>query len=105
MTAGKAESILFQAVLQFFPHAGFLQGRFHDFIQLRLVTDTVGPRTVGDVVVDAHGKGIGFLEHHAHPLAENIGIHFPVYILAIQEDVARNLAAFHQVVHAVQGLE
>ena len=34
-----------------------------------LLADAVGPGAVGHVVVNAHGEGVGLLEHHADLLA------------------------------------
>ncbi len=61
---------------------------------------------VGDIVVDAHGEGIGLLEHHAHPAAQVGELHLPGKdILALQPDIALDADARHQIVHPVQGLE
>ena len=61
---------LFQPVLDLVPDGRAPQGLFYDLIKLRLVVDAVGPGTVGNVVINAHGEGIWLLEHHAHPLAQ-----------------------------------
>ena len=66
----------------------------------------MGAGTVGDVIVNAHREGVRLLEHHANPLAQHIDIHLILIdIHTVQQDIAGNAAAFHQVVHAVQALQ
>ena len=65
----------------------------------------MGAGAVGDVVVHAHGEGVGLLEHHAHPLAQLVDVDVAVDILPVQKDFPGDLAAFHQVVHPVEGFE
>ena len=63
-------------------------------------------RTVGYVVVDAHGEGVGLLEHHAYLLAQAGDVHvLAVDVLAVVEHLAVYLHALDEVVHAVEGLE
>ena len=57
------------------------------------------------IVIDAHGKGIGLLEHHTHPLAQQVHVHIPVNVLPVQQHLSVNSAALHQIVHPVQGFE
>ena len=64
------------------------------------------PGPVGHVVVDAHGKGIGLLEHHAHLLAQPGGVQVLVEnILAFKAYLALDVNAGDQVIHAVEGFE
>ena len=65
----------------------------------------MGAGAVGDVVVYAHGKGIGLLKHHAHPLAQQVHVHAAVNIRLVQQHLPGDAAALHQVVHPVEGLE
>ena len=106
LAAGKAQSTLFQAVLDLVPEGGTLQGAFHQLVQLCLVVHTVQPGAVGDVIVDAHGEGVGLLEHHAHPAAQLGGLHLAGKdILPFQADIALDADPGHKVVHPVQGLQ
>ena len=65
----------------------------------------MGTGAIGDVVVDAHGERVRFLEHHAHPLPQQVHVHIAVDVLAVQTNVTSDLAALHQIVHPVQGLQ
>ena len=67
----------------------------------------VGARAVGDVVVYAHGEGVGLLEHHAYLAAQARDVHvLAVDVLAVIAAPRRSmLHAGHQVVHAVERLE
>ena len=62
----------------------------------------MGARAVGDVVIDRHRERVGLLEHHAHALAQQVYVAVVVDVLAVQTDVARDLAALNQIVHAVE---
>ena len=79
--------------------------RLARFIVLFFFVSAVGSWTVGDVVVDTHRKWIRLLKDHAHSFAENVRIHFAVNVFAVQADVARDFATFHEIVHAIQGFE
>ena len=59
-------------------------------------------RAVGNVVVDAHGEGVGLLEHHADALAQQVHVHAAVNVLAVQRDAALDAAVGDEVVHAVE---
>ena len=59
---------------------------------------------VSNIIVNAHGEGIGLLEHHTHPTAQQVHIHIAVNVLPVQGHFALDVAALHQVVHPVQGL-
>ena len=63
-------------------------------------------RAVSDVVVHAHGKGVGLLKHHAHALAQQVHIGIrSQHVGAVQQHLSGHAAAGHQVVHAVEGFE
>ena len=63
----------------------------------------MGPGAVGHIVVDAHGKGVGLLKHHADPLAEPGRVHAAVIdVLAPEIHLSGDLYGGYQVVHAVQ---
>ncbi len=106
LAARHAQGALVQAVLDLVPDGRAAQGSFHDLIQLRFIADTVGARAVGDVVVDGHGEGVRLLEHHADAAAQDGDLHLVlVDVHAVEPDIARDAAARHKVVHAVQGLQ
>ena len=84
---------LFQSVLHFSPDGRIPQGLLHNLVQLPPVLDSMGTGAVGNVVVDAHGKGIGLLEHHPHPLAQQVHVHAAVDVLAVQQNPSLNAAA------------
>ena len=57
---------------------------------------------VGDVVIDAHGKGIGLLEHHADVAAQLVDIHAgSKNVLAVVFHFSGDFDIGNQVVHAV----
>ncbi len=84
LAAGQAQGRLFQPVLHLVPDGGVPEGLLHDLIQLPPFSDAMGAGAVGDVVIDAHGEGIGLLEHHAHLPAQLVHIHiFVINILLL----------------------
>ena len=76
----------------------------HQFVQLHLAADPVGPGTVGHIVIDGHGKGIGLLEHHADAAAQ-VGdvLAGGIDVLSPVEQGAVDLHPGDQVVHPVDG--
>ena len=105
LAAGKAQRALFQAVLHLVPQGRAPQAAFHQLVQLSLIAHAVQLGAVGDVVVNAHGEGIGLLEHHAHPAAQVGKLHFPGKdVLALQPHITLDEHIRHKVVHAVEGL-
>ena len=60
---------------------------------------------VGNIIVNAHRKGIGTLEHHAYILAQSrkVGA-LRINILAADLDGALHAAALDEIVHAVERL-
>ena len=103
LAAGKAQSALLQAVLDLVPEGSALQGAFHQLVKLGFVVHPVELGAVGDVIVDAHGEGVGLLEHHAHPAAQLGELHLVGEdILPPQPDIALDADAGDQVVHPVQ---
>ena len=106
LAAGQAQGGLFQAILHLVPDGRALEGLLHNVVQLALALDAVGAGTVGHVVIDGHGEGIGLLEHHADLLAQPRHVHAGVVDLdAPVLDGAGDLDTGHQVVHPIQGLE
>ncbi len=58
---------------------------------------------VGDVIIDAHGEGVGLLEHHADFLTQSVHIQAGSENVRIQiPHLSSDLHAGNQVVHAVQ---
>lgn len=102
LSARKPQSAFFQTIFQFIPDGCLPQRSFHDLVQRRLFFHAVRLGAVGDVVVHAHGKRVGFLEHHAHALAKIVDVHFPVQIFAVDQHFSVNFAVGHEVVHAVE---
>ncbi len=54
-----------------------------------------------NIIIDTHRKRIRFLEYHAHPLPQQVDIHIPVDVFAIQAYLARDPASLYQIIHAV----
>ena len=102
LAARHGERGLVQAVARFIPDGGAAQRGLDDLIELHAAADAVGARTVGDVVVDGHRERIGLLEHHTDATAQQIDVAAAVDVLAVEADVARDAAAFNEVVHAVE---
>ena len=106
LAAGEAQGVLLQAVLHLVPDGGAPEGALHDVVQLGLAPDAVGPGTVGNIVVDAHGEGVGLLEDHADLPPQGADIHTGGEdVLALVVHLAGDLHAGDQVIHPVQGLE
>ncbi len=61
---------LVQVILHFVPQGRPAQGIFHPVGHLALAQAVVHLQAVGHVVEDAHGKGGGLLEDHAHLAAQ-----------------------------------
>ena len=105
LAAGEAERIFLEPVLDLVPDGRAAQGFFYDVVKLCLVADAVRSRTVGDVVVDAHGEGVRLLEDHADALAELVHIHGRIVnVFTLVGDLARDFHAAHEVVHPVERL-
>src|SRR4029453_11390342 len=59
-----------------------------------------------DVLENRLGEGIGFLEHHTHPLAQVGDVHAEVVdVGAADPDIAQDADAVHEVVHPVDAPE
>ena len=106
LPAGHAQGRAFQSILHLIPQGRAPQGFFHHLIELTLIPHPVHPGPVGDVVVDAHGEGVGLLEHHARPLAQqgDVGAGI-VDVLPVDAHLAGDPAARHQIVHPVEGFD
>ena len=61
----------------------------------------MGPRTVCDVVVNAHRERIRLLEYHSDALSQHIYIHAFEYILSVKKDLSVDAASLDKVVHTV----
>ena len=70
LAARQAQGALFQPVLDLVPQGRAPQAALDDLVQLGLVAHAVQLGAVGDVVVDAHGEGVGLLKDHAHAAAQ-----------------------------------
>ncbi|MPN09027.1 hypothetical protein SDC9_156315 [bioreactor metagenome] len=106
LPAGDGHGALFQVVLHLIPEGGLRKRAFNDLIQLRLALGAVHSRAIGNVVVDGHGKRVGLLKHHAHPLAQHVHFHpGGVDIFPVQQKSARDAAAGDEIVHPVKGFE
>jgi|GEM_PF-5999551 len=65
----------------------------------------MGARAIRNVIINAHGERVGLLKYHAHAAAEQVYIHPAVNARSVKQHFPGDAAAFHQVVHAVQGFE
>src|SRR5829696_334810 len=81
LTAGHAERVCLEAVLDLVPQRTLLERALDDLVHAALHPEHARPE--GDVVVDRLGEWVGFLEDHADPLAHLDGVHLrAVEILA-----------------------
>ena len=105
LTAGQAECVLLQTILQLVPDGGRAQRLLYDDVQIGLGAHPMAARAKGNIVVDAHREGVGLLEHHAHAPAQIGGIQGAVGIGTIQQHRTFHATALHQIIHAVQRLQ
>ena len=77
LPAGEAEAALVKPVLHLIPEGGRLQTPLHGFVHPRVV-DTEDPESVGHVLVDGLGEGVGLLKDHAHPLPQFRDVHLRI---------------------------
>ncbi len=106
LAARNGHGALFQVVLDLVKQRCPPEGFFHNLVQLGAAADAMGTRAVGNVVIDGHGEGVGLLEHHAYPFAQQVHIHAGGKdVLPVQMDIAGDAAAGDQVVHPVEGFE
>ncbi|MPN13702.1 hypothetical protein SDC9_161026 [bioreactor metagenome] len=89
-------------ILDFIPDGGFAQGPFHQLVQLLFLLHAMDPRSEGDVVIDGHVKGIGFLEHHADLLAQHHDVHVAVDVAPFEFQCAFHPGLGNQIIHAIQ---
>lgn len=74
----------------------------YDLIELSSLLDSVGTRTISNVVINAHGKGIRLLENHPHVFPQLADINIAVYqFLTSIFDVAFEFYIRDQIVHTV----
>ena len=106
LPAGKAQRALFQPVFDLVPDRRAAQRLLDDLVQLILFAHAVRPGAVGNVVVDAHGKGIRLLEDHADLAPQLIYVHGRREdILPVIFDLTLNAHTRNQIVHTVERLE
>ena len=106
LPAGQRHRRRLQPVLDLVPERRADEAPFHQFVENRLVFLAMDAWPVGDIVVDRHGKRIGALEHHAHPLAQMHHVHVGREdVFTIEQNLALDADAFDQVVHPVQSLQ
>ena len=64
------------------------------------------PGAVGNIIINAHGEGIGALEHHAHLFPQKGYINaLGVNVLSVQNHLAGYFYVGYQIVHAVEGFQ
>ena len=106
LAARKAQGAFFQAILHFVPQGCAAQASFHDLIQLGLGMAAVQPGAIGDIVVNAHGKRICLLKHHANVAPQSGDIQLGVQnILAAVQCLAGDAHAGHQILHTIEGFQ
>src|SRR5699024_5722577 len=105
-SARQRERRLVQLILELVPKVCRFERRLYDVAELRLFAHPERARSVRDVVVYAHRKGIGALEYHPYALAQER------YVRALVIDVdAAYLylpvypAPLDQVIHAIERFE
>ena len=93
-------------VLHLIPDGRLAEGPLHNVIQPRPGADAVGAGAVGNIIVNAHGEGIGLLEDHADLLAQHRHILLRgVDLMAVVGKRPGDLHIRNQVVHAVDGAQ
>ena len=105
LATGQAQTGLLELVLDLVPQGGAAQGILHQRIEFAAALHAGTARSVGDIVVDAHGKRIGMLEHHAHALAQQRGVVIGVNVTAVELDGTLDTAVLHVIVHTVQAAQ
>ena len=60
--------------------------------------------TVSNIIVDAHGEGIGFLEYHSYFLAKCIHFRFK-NVISLITNFTRNFYRRDQIVHTIQSFK
>ena len=105
LAARKTQTRFFELVLDLVPQGGASQGVFDQLVEHDAVAHSHAARTVGDVVVDAHGKRVGALKHHAHALAQTADVVIAQDILTIERNLALDAAILDAVVHAVKAAQ
>ncbi len=107
LAPGEFGSGLIQPVLDLVPQSRPAQTGLHQPVQfLPVVGEAVDARSVGDVLVDGLGEGIGFLKHHADLCPERH--HVLLFIIdldAVQLDGAGDAATGNLIVHPVEAAQ
>ena len=52
----------------------------------------MGPRTVSNIIIDAHRERIRLLKHHSDALSQHIHVHTFEDVLSVKQDLAVNKA-------------
>ena len=96
--------LVVQLVLDLVPEGGAPQGIFNPLCLVAL--EAVQPQAEGHIAKDAHGKGIGLLEHHPDEAANGDGIDGGVIdIGALEIHLPFEAETSHEVVHAVEAAQ
>jgi len=78
----------------------------HLLRKIGLVPDAVNPGTIGDILKDGFGEGIGLLKYHADTAAKGDHIHVRVVDVSIVEQHLSSCARIRdEVVHPVQAAQ
>ena len=105
LATGKTESGALELILYLVPQRRAAQRLLDQAIKLIAILDTKTARTVGHVIVDAHGKRIGALENHTHALAQTGHVVVRVDVRAVQRDGALDTAILNAIVHSVEAAQ
>lgn len=97
-------ALFFQLVLHLIPKRGASETGFHDIVAVALMAVESG--RPGDILVNAFGEGIGFLENHADMSPYRYGIdRGTVDVFGVKEHLALCRGAGYELVHSVEGPE
>src|SRR5699024_3739423 len=65
----------------------------------------MGPRTVSNIIIDAHRERIRLLKHHSDALSQHIHVHTFEDVLSVKQDLTVDTAPLNKVIHTVNGLQ
>ncbi len=107
LATGEPGAWLVEALLHLVPQPGAAQGFLHQRVEFGLARDQpVQARSIGDVLVDRLGEGVGLLEHHAHAGTQGHHVHLRVMdVFVIEQDLSTHPAAVDGIVHAVEATQ
>src|SRR5215207_38301 len=105
LAARKAGARRGEAVLHLVEQAGTPETGNHDVVELAArAGNAVDTRSIGDILEDRFGKGIGLLKDHADTRAQEHGIEIAVVdILAVDLNCSLDASTRDRIVHAVDG--